>query len=714
MSRLVLGVVVFFCFSIACADESNVAHAIRATTAIRIDGDLSDETWQAAPALSRFYEVYPGDHTPPPVETEVKFAFDDHYVYIGAHMHDPAPAQMRTPFVRRDRVGAGQDYVQFFIDPYGTRRYARVFRINVRSVQTDGSVNEATGTEDDAPDFPFDVATRRVDDGWEAELRIPWSSLRYPTASRGDWAIMAYRGWPRSDNTQIASGPVARSASCFLCFATTVQGFETPASERAVTVEPEMFAERSAGATQGRPGADFKWQPAGGFSVDATLHPDFSELEADAPQVTGNARYSLQLTEKRAFFLESADLLETPLHFVYTRAIADPLFGARVTSRGEQLEFTGWGVRDDAGAELIRPGPYSSGTRILSSENDTYLARARLNLGRFSVAVEGTDRRADDYRNTVGGADASWQFTNSDRLAAQWLTSETREGAIDSIADSARQVQWEHWSQRFEWLLRDTRMGRDFRADAGFLPTADFQEHYGEFSLRWFDTAGFNELRPYVAWSDQTRLSDGALISRGAFPAAYFQAPHNIFGSVEWHFNDHVRANDGLPERETHFVKFDVSGNPLPRWPKVRLYGNVGRLLDIETGAIRPGYELSTELLVRPLDRLEIQSTFARLRLTGSSSGVVAAQDNSALTAIWHFNAAMNVRIEWIDENIERNDPVRERSRSRTGTVVAGYRPNLGTTAFLGVSRIRESTSGAVAPSAPWKVFVKLRKSFAL
>src|SRR5262249_17388483 len=147
-----------------------------------------------------------------------------------------------------------------------------------------------------------------------------------------------------------------------------------------------------------------------------------------------------------------------------------------------------------------------------------------------------------------------------------------------------------------------------------------------------------------------------------------FQAPHNIYGSVEWHFNDRTRANESLPERQTNFVKLDVAGNPLPRWPKVRLYGNVGRLLDIETALIRRGYELTTELLVRPLDRLELQSTIARLRLNGSGSHAAVAQDNAALTAIWHFNAALNVRVEWIDEAIERNDPVRERSQSRTTT----------------------------------------------
>jgi hypothetical protein len=624
------------------------------------------------------------------------------------------PSLIRAPFVRRDRVAAGQDYVQFFIDPLGTRRFAQVFRVNVQGVQTDGLVNEATGTEDDAPDFPFDVATRRTAEGWQAELRIPWSSLRYRPASSEPWAIMAYRGWPRADNTQIASGPVARSATCFMCFATTVKGFETPQRRGSLRATPSLVLRADSSDAELDAGLDIKWRPTGSVVIDLTANPDFSELEADAPQITGNVRYAASVLEKRPFFLESADMLETPLQFLYTRSIANPSLGARLTRRGEQLELTTWALRDDAGGRVLLPGPFSAGTRVLGQQTDVTFGRMRANRGRFSAAIEWSDRRGDGYHNTVAGADLAWLPTDSDRLSAQWLFSDTRDplalGTSDGASGAAWKLEWQRTSERLDLEVYHQRIDREFRADAGFMPTADIDEQFAKIGVRFFDVGFLNELRPYIGWLNQSALEGEALIERGMYPAVYFQGPRNFYGFVELHLRDRARAFAQAPVAEPRFVRLDVAITPLPSWPRLRVYGDVGRLLDYGSGLLRDGYELTTSVLLRPVQHLELEAGLGRLRLDDREGGAsVVREDNATLTAIYHFSAALNCRVQWIDEHSERSSPVTSSHSSTTTTLVISYRPDWRTTAFIGISHLPRDE--VLAESAN-RVFLKVSHSF--
>jgi hypothetical protein len=186
-----------------CAIANEVA-AVRVTGTIVLDGNPDEPTWRQAPVLDEFYEIYPGDSVKPAVHTTARFAWDAEYFYVAVEADDPNPATIRQPFVRRDWVRAGQDYIQLYIDALGTRRGSQFFRINPRGSLTDGLSDEAAATEDVTPDFPFEVATRVDDRGWQAEFRIPFSSLRLRPGSDSAWAILVYRGRFREQNKQIA------------------------------------------------------------------------------------------------------------------------------------------------------------------------------------------------------------------------------------------------------------------------------------------------------------------------------------------------------------------------------------------------------------------------------------------------------------------------------------------------------------------------------
>lgn len=710
----------------ALIPASNRVAAAHADTPITLDGALDEPTWRAAEPLQAFYETFPGDHIPPPVETEVRYAYDARYLYVGVHARDPQPTLIRRPFVRRDGVRAGQDYVQVYIDPFNARRSSQVFRVNVRGNQTDGVTNEATSTEDDTPDFPFDVSTRIVADGWQAEFRIPFSSLHVRAGSRAPWAIMAYRGWPRSQNTQIASGPLARDVSCFMCFATTVTGIRTPDDAHSLLVTPYIGAsvQRTHDDTarsrdnNADVGVDVKWVPVAGWVVDGTINPDFSELEADAPQVTGNARHALSIDEKRPFFLESADLLETPLPIIYTRTIIDPDAGLRVTRRGDDINATAWYVRDQGGGRVFLPGPFSTGSRPLDTPTNVFFGRARWNAGRLALAIDASDRAGGGYHNSVLGADATWFATDADVVSLQWLRSRTRDPVVGTGTrnGSAAYVEWAHSSSFLPWTMHASRIDRGFRADNGYLPSADIEELYLQAGPRFFDVGILSELQPLVEATRQTVASDGRTIDRWVAPGVFFQGPHNFYGTVTWHYDERVRAFAAAPERRTRFVRFDVAINPTARWAKLKLYGDIGQLMDFDSGQVADGHILSVETLIRPSDHIEIEASVSRFRLRPhDGSDVDLRQEAEALTVVYHHSVADSLRLQWTHDAYRRTRPVAEADEAQSLALVFAHRPDWRDSLFLGVGTGRQGTH-AIDPRVPvvemQRLFVKWSHTF--
>mgnify|MGYP000718611897 CR=1 FL=1 len=266
----------------------------------------------AAP-VTRFFEVYPGNVRMPPVRTDVRLVYDDRSVYVGIRAHDPNAAVIRSALARRDQSLADQDYVEVLLDPLNARQNALLFRTNPHGVHTDGQYDEASRLRDFSSDFDFDVRTSVTAAGWMAEFRIPFATLRHREGSTGPWAFVVYRNWPRHVTTTIASVPTPRSATCLLCFAAEAEGITPVSRPQAYSVVPYVAfarrADRAGGSSdRARTGFDAKWQPRSDTAVDLTVEPDFSQVEADSPQLTANTRFALSLAEKRPFFLEGTDL----------------------------------------------------------------------------------------------------------------------------------------------------------------------------------------------------------------------------------------------------------------------------------------------------------------------------------------------------------------------------------------------------------------------
>src|SRR5256885_4216648 len=237
-----------------------------------------------APALrlTTFYETWPGDNVAPPVRTVVAITYDAHALYVGIWAQDPDPARLRAAYADRDNVGPGDDYVALVLDTRGDGRVGMIFRVSPRAVQADGGFNEApfalgNNPDDLTPDFAWNARTAIGDSGWTAELRIPFTSLRYPARERQTWGVIVHRVYPRELTHSLFSVRMPRGTSCFLCHAQRVELTGLPTGGTLVA------APYATGGNDLRAGGALQSTPRAGTAAEAPPPPPFSPTAADAP-----------------------------------------------------------------------------------------------------------------------------------------------------------------------------------------------------------------------------------------------------------------------------------------------------------------------------------------------------------------------------------------------------------------------------------------------
>ena len=175
----------------------------------------------------------------------------------------------------------------------------------------------------------------------------------------------------------------------------------------------------SASTSSGRPTAD--------TALDATLNPDFSQIESDVAQIAANERFALFFPEKRPFFLEGVDLFATPIRRSTRAPITSPRWGARATGKLGRTAYTALVAEDRGGGVVILPGPQGPASPSRTSPRTSAIGRVRHDLGQSFVSVLGTAREVDGGgHNRVVGPDFQWRPTASDKVTGQFLWSETR------------------------------------------------------------------------------------------------------------------------------------------------------------------------------------------------------------------------------------------------------------------------------------------------
>ncbi len=708
------------------------AHRLAPGERIALDGRLDERAWGEAEALADFHQVSPDDKAPPPVRTEARFAYDRQALYVAVKAWDPEPERLRAPFARRDGVLADQDMVALFIDPLGTRKFAHFVRANPRGVLADGLYNEDTGNEDFAPDFEVDVATGRFPGGWTAEFRIPFSSLRYTDPPSATWSVLVFRNWPREQRYRIASSPLPRDSNCFLCLNLPLTGLEGLPSTRHLALTPQLTlrgTRQREGAASGSDreavaGLDLKWRPRADLVVDATLNPDFSQVELDTPLLSGNNQFSLFYNEKRPFFLEGSDVLQSPTNALYTRTVTDPAWGVRATRRGEGLDYTVLAARDDGGGLVLLPGTYGNGLARQDRKSLATIARLRGQWNGLTPGLVFADRSYDGGGyNRVLGPDLAWWVDRENRVRAQFLQSWTTaqpDGAGGLArgprdADHFARVDWSYGGPAWREFLAVEDVGPRFRDDSGFYTQNGYRTLYSETQRRFLDVGPFNEVSPYLNAEYRT-ARDGGVVYQQNYLGVQLGLPRATNVWLELRPNGLVGLRPGGGLRKRDQVYLQVESNPARWFP--RLYSEIayGDRADVANNRIGRGWFATVQASLRLHPRAELEYRIdddhvdALEPVEGSKR--IIGQRSQQLLAIWHFSARDSLRTIWQAGWVKRapslwEKPVSHRERSDTLSVVFGHRRGLELTLYVGVTvgRTLDADTGAALRQA--EVFAK-------
>ncbi|HVK72666.1 MAG TPA: DUF5916 domain-containing protein [Kofleriaceae bacterium] len=308
----------------AAVGPAKIATAARATGPVHLDGALDEPAWQAAPAIADFLQKEPVEGAAPSHPTEVRVLFDADALYIGARM-DAAPGRTRRSITRRDETSGAERFI-VSLDPYRTGRIAYSFAVTVAGVRADWIHTDDSEYERDASWNPvWSAATRVHAGGWTAELRIPWSQLRYPRDGARPWGINFNRYEP-DHNEDVFWIVVPRERTGWASYMGELRGLERPPRQLGLELVPYVAA--SLGVVDdgdldptGSVGLDARLRVGAGLSLDVAINPDFGQVEAD-PAVVNLGAFETAFAERRPFFVAGNEIFgSAPVGYFYSRRV---------------------------------------------------------------------------------------------------------------------------------------------------------------------------------------------------------------------------------------------------------------------------------------------------------------------------------------------------------------------------------------------------------
>ena len=687
-------------------------HIAKTTGAIKIDADLSDEGWKGAKPITTWYEVNPGDNTPPPFRNVGRLAYDKDFFYASFEFDDPNPKAIRAPFSDRDDSGGGfYDFGGIILDAGNSGRTGKLFVATPRNIQNDTIIDDASG-EDAAPDFFWESATRITDRGWILEMRIPFTSLRYKNDDPQTWAILLYRNYPRDRNYQFFSAKIPRGYNCFICHSNKLEGLQGLPGGGNLVLAPYSSSSAVARPTGGlgsplknddlkqRVGLDLKFTPNSDTVLDATIKPDFSQVESDVAQIAANERFALFYPEKRSFFLEGADLLQTPIQAVHTRTMTTPTWGGRISGKQAGIRYTALVAKDEGGGSVILPGAYGSTVAPQDFESTVVVARAKREVGQSYVGVLFTDREGNDSAsyNRVFGPDFQWRVGPNSTVAGQWLLSDTRnpvrpdlaqEWDGRSLSSHAAQLQFKHNATRLDAfaLLKD--VGEEFRAETGFVPQVGYRQTAGGAGWTFRPTGFVSKLRTFVS-ADRQADRDGNVIARSIQPGISLNTRWNGYLQLRYVDDDILTANGNIGRKQLGYF---LQVSPSRVLSMISLTGTTGQEIDFANARPGRGTTMVASASINPTNHLTLlvnqDQRWVNVDDAAGSSERLFTARVSRLRATYMFTSRLLVRGTAQYESVRRDPslyvfPTTTKDGTFSAQLLLSYKLNWQSVLFVG------------------------------
>jgi hypothetical protein len=667
--------------------EFGTVHIPRVASPPRLEDFL---TMEPAPAwkdkLARvegLRQRVPTDGAPISQRTEVYLGYDDKNFYAIFVCFDREPRKIRARLSRREDV-LDDDTVEIMLDTFHDHRRAYAFIANPLGVQLDALWTEG---QDFDPSFDtvWNSAGKVTDQGFVVWFAIPFRSLRFASGDPQTWGILLNREIPRSSEDAFWP-PYSSRIQGRLNQEGTATGIEKISPGRNIQLIPygimrsfrdidannntDVFYSRR--TAFGQMGLDAKLVLKDKFVIDATANPDFSQIESDQPQVTVNQRFEVFFPETRPFFQENADYFKTPINLVFTRRIADPKWGVRLTGKDGP-----WSVGLLA-ADTASPGEQVDASSPLFNQHALFaVGRVSRDIGTQSfIGLLYADREVNGFFNRVGGIDGRFTLNKHWTLNAQGVFSATinpQDPTFNQFnttgtyqSGNAAEVVLQRDGLKLHYFLDYSDRSPNFRTLTGFDPQPDIRNLYQRLQYTFRP-----EGKHLISWGPtfetyQIYDHEGNRINSGYMPSMKVELIGQTFLTVLYAQEmERLRPQDfsaltSIQKYVRHTTEFSIDSN---FFPKLILHGDFrfGTRVnyDAPTVQVLPEFPITpflarrmsanATITVRPTRALKIDNTYIMFRLH-SLDGSFGAMNNHIIRSKWNYQFTREFSFRFIGQ----------------------------------------------------------------
>ncbi|MCI0488804.1 MAG: carbohydrate binding family 9 domain-containing protein [Blastocatellia bacterium] len=670
-----------------------------------LDMKPSGETDGRLVKVEGFVQRTPRDGEPATQRTEVYLGYDDENLYIISVAFDTEPDKIRARMTRREDA-FDDDFVEVTLDTFRDQRRGYVFWSNPLGIQAEALWSEDQG----GPDFSFDTLWysrgQRTSQGYVVWMSIPFKSLRFPSDAEQSWGITILRSIPRSD--EWAYWPrVSSRIEGRLNQAGVVEGLDNISPGRNIQLIP-YGAFRSFRALDARDparpgfvreradldaGLDAKFVLKDKLVLDVAVNPDFSQVESDEPQTTVNQRFEVFFPEKRPFFLENSDFFQTPINLVFTRRIADPQLGVRLTGKVGPYGIGAMLIDDQSpGRRVPDDHPFAdkrAGFAVLRVTRDIFK--------QSTVGVIYTDREFDTGYNRVGGIDGRLKLDDHWVARFQATASSTRFTDGSKLSGPAYDFQVSRSGRQLNYNGGYTEFDPDFFTQTGFVPRTDIRRvnqnlNYrfrpeGKYLISWGPRLTYNRTWDHTG----TRLDWVAIsnlsweFSGQNYAGLIYLANRERLRPVDFPVlkenRDFASTVKGFFFGSSYFQQVSIDGE-YTRWAGINFVPPAGRepfLGDRSAGFL--------SVALRPATSLRIDNTYLFSRLLERPTGTNIFNNHIIRSKWnWQYNRELSLRVILEYNTVLTNPDLTaiETTKNFNADFLIAYQVNAWTSLFVG------------------------------
>ncbi len=705
----------------------------QATSNIKIDGVIDEKAWEDAVVIKLSYEWLPGDNIPPPVDTDCLVTFDKNYFYVGFRCYDPDPSKIRAHLMDRDAIDTfiQDDHVTILIDTFNDERRGFQFRVNPLGVQADANFSESEGYEDFSWDAIWNSGGKIAEWGYGVEIAIPFNQLRFPrTLEVQTWGFSAERSYPRNVRHRITSHRRDRNIQCLLCQHNKITGIQGVSPGLNLELDPTLTSTRTdereeipvgpmkAGKVEVDPGLTVRWGVTPNLILNGTVNPDFSQVEADVAELEVNTRFAIRYPEKRPFFLEGADFFLTPFEAVFTRTVADPAGGLKLTGKVGKNAIGFFGTYDRINNLLF---PSNQGSTSTSKDQDVIsgVFRFRRDVGQSStIGILYAGRTAEEYYNHVAGFDGFLRLSQTKYVRFQYLHSETKypedisqsfNQSRDTFGGEAFEAEFFHVSRSWQYGASYEDLNPSFRADYGYIPRVDTR--CVEAMLRrviWGKEGDWYTYLNFGIEGSATYDHDGNLTDQSISPAVIYQGPFQSQFQIVYNRNKEFYRDKTY---DLDQVEFYSEIKPVGGFRFV-IFGQAGEGIDYQNARKADALRLMpfVELNLGRHININLWHSFERLALKGTE---IFEANLTQIRLVYNFSVRTFVRaiVQYLD--VTRNIslyfvPMSPKSQTFFTQLLFSYKINPQTLLFVGYSDNYFGSTGIDITQTDRTFFIKI------